>query len=125
MIRGVVNSLLEATIRFDVQDASGQPCPTEVVIDTGFNADLTLPPGMVQLLGLRWLYRQKGLMADGNLHSFEVYSATVDWDGQPRLVEVQALDVRPLMGTRLLRNSSVRIDFMPGGVVEIQAIPTP
>lgn len=122
---GVVNALLEATIRVGVQDATSQSHLIEAEIDTGFTGDLTLPLAAVNPLGLPWASRQRGVMADGNVHSFDVYTATILWDGQPRVVEVQALEVRPLLGTRLLQGQDLRIEWVPGGRVEIKPLVTP
>jgi predicted aspartyl protease len=67
MITGVVNPALEAIIPLLVQDATGGTRQIEVVIDTGFNGSLTLPTALVASLGLPWLCRQQGLLADGSV----------------------------------------------------------
>src|SRR5207247_318859 len=82
MMNGSVNADLEALLRLHVQDAGGQDHEVETVIDTGFNGFLTLPPALLASLGLPWLYRQQGQLADGSIHVFDVYAATVIWDGQ-------------------------------------------
>jgi hypothetical protein len=51
---------------------------------------------------LTWLGREQGTLADGSVDLFDVYRATVIWDGQPRLVEVEAADVDALVGMALL-----------------------
>jgi clan AA aspartic protease len=71
--------------RSSVRAASGQPHEVEMVIDTGFNGFLTLPPALIAALGLRWLCRQQAELADGSVQAFDVYVAPVDWDGQPRV----------------------------------------
>ena len=69
---GVVNADLEPLPRLTVRDAGGQPHDVEVVIDTGFNGFLTVPPVLVAALGLPWLCRQQGQLADGNVLVFDV-----------------------------------------------------
>ena len=73
----------EPLLRLTVRDTVGQPIDVEGVIDTGFNGFVTLPPGLIAALGLPWLCRQQGQLADGSLLVFDVYVATVAWHGQP------------------------------------------
>lgn len=123
MITGIVNANREATIRLVVSGPSGQQQEIEAIIDTGFTGFLTLPPALIQALGLAWLCRQPGVLDDGSVEVFDVYSATVMWDGQPRTVEVEAADTESLMGMSVLDRHSLRIDILTGGVVTITAIP--
>ncbi|HVS34405.1 MAG TPA: clan AA aspartic protease [Gemmataceae bacterium] len=123
MMTGIVNADLEPLLRLTIRDAGGQPHDVEVVIDTGFNGFLTLPPALIAALGLPWLCRQQGQLADGSVLPFDVYVATVDWDGQPRSVEVEAADAQPLLGMALLQGSELRIEVVPGGPVTITRLP--
>ena len=122
MITGVVNANREAIIRLVVTGPSGQQQDTEAIIDTGFTGFLTLPPARVTALRLPWLSRQPGILADGSVDIFDVYVATVMWDGQPRTVEVEAADTEPLVGMSLLDRHSLRIDVLRGGVVTVSAL---
>jgi clan AA aspartic protease len=122
MITGAVNDNREATIRLVMSGSDGQQQEIEAIIDTGFTGYLTLPPILVQALGLAWLCRQPGILADGSVEVFDVYTATVLWDGQPRTVEVEAADTEPLVGMSLLDRHSLRIDVLTGGVVTITAL---
>ena len=122
MITGVVNANREAIIRLVVTGPSGQQQDTEAIIDTGFTGFLTLPPARVTALGLPWLSRQPGILADGSVDIFDVYVASVMWDGQPRTVEVEAADTEPLVGMSLLDRHSLRIDVLRGGVVTVSAL---
>ena len=123
MMTGAVNTDLEALLRLTVRDGGGQPQVVEAVIDTGFNGFLTLPPALIAVLGLTWLCRQQGQLADGSIQTFDVYVATVDWDGQPRGVEVEAADAQPLIGMALMQGSDLRIQVAPGGPVTIAGLP--
>jgi clan AA aspartic protease len=123
MITGVVNPNREAIIRLVVAGPRGQQQEIEAIIDTGFTGFLTLPPALVAALGLSWLSRQPGILADGSVDIFDVYVASVLWDGQPRSVEVEAADAEPLVGMSLLDRHSLRIDVLSGGVVTITAFP--
>src|SRR5262245_17163917 len=98
MMTGAVNAALEAVLPLTVRGPSGQSTDVEAVIDTGFTALLTLPPSIVAAFALPWVSTQQMLMADGNVHAFDVFQAIVLWDGHPRTVEVEAVDVQPLPG---------------------------
>ena len=123
MITGIVNANREATIRCMVMGLQGHQQEIEAIIDTGFTGFLTLPPLLVTTLGLPWLCRQPGMLADGRVEYFDVYVATVIWDGQPRTMEVEAADTEPLVGMSLLEHHSLRIDIRNGGIVTITALP--
>lgn len=123
MITGVVNSSLEAILPLLLQDMSGQTHQMDVVIDTGFNGFLTLPTGTIASLGLTWLYRHQGLLADGSVQVFDVFRAGVVWEGKTRTVEVESVDAVPLAGMELLRKHDLRIQVLDGGCVEIESLP--
>ena len=53
MITGTVTPDREAVLRLAIRDASGQEHEQTVIIDTGYNGWLTLPPNLVASLGLR------------------------------------------------------------------------
>ena len=123
MITGVVTSALEGTFRLTIQGPSGQTKQVDAIIDTGFSGFLTLPSALIVSLGLPWLCRQQGLLADGGLHVFDVYAATILWDGQARTVETEVIDAPPLVGMSLLHHHELRLAVVDGGMVEIAALP--
>jgi clan AA aspartic protease len=123
MMSGAVNADLEALLRLAVSDAAGQPHDVEAVVDTGFNGFLTLPPSLIGTLGLSWLCRQQGELADGSVMTFDVYVATVIWHGQSRRLEVEEADAQPLVGMALMKGSDLKIEVLPGGLVTIAERP--
>ena len=52
MILGVMTAHTEATIRLPVRAVNGREQEIAVILDTGFNGALTLPPAMIAGLGL-------------------------------------------------------------------------
>ena len=120
---GVVNADREATLRLVVVGPSEKQQEIEAIIDTGFTGFLTLPAALVAALGLSWLCRQPGLLADGSVDLFDVYAATVLWDGRSRTVEVEAVDTEPLLGMSLLDHHSLLIEVVMGGAVTVTAFP--
>jgi clan AA aspartic protease len=123
MIIGVVNAHREATIGLIVQDANGQGHDIEAVIDTGFTGFLTLPTALITALGLTWRGYASAVLGDGSLQQFDVYATTVIWDGQARVVEIDAAETDPLVGMGLLYGYEVRIQAIDGGTVTIEALP--
>ena len=122
MITGVVTSFHQATIRLIVRGPTGQAQEIEAVIDTGFDGALSLPPADIAALGLPWRHRGRAL-ADGTTSRFDIYEATVLWDGTPRRVAVDAADIDPLVGMRLLDGYELTVQAIVGGQVLIQALP--
>lgn len=123
MITGVVNANHEATIPLVVHAIHGQEEAIEAIIDTGFTGFLTLPPMLIKALGLPWLGRQRAKLGDGSERFFDVYAATILWDGQVRTVETDATDTEPLVGMCLLAGHEVRIQVLDGGNVTIEGLP--
>jgi clan AA aspartic protease len=123
MMTGVVTAALQPVLRLTVHDASGQAHQIEALIDTGFNGFLLLPSALIAAMGLPWLCRQQGQLGDGSFQVFDVYTATVLWDNQPRVVEVEATAAQPLIGMELMRGYALRMDIVPGGVVSLTTVP--
>ena len=92
------------------------------VIDTGFTGSLTLPPTLIADLELMWFTQQEGFLGDGSRRTFDVYRGTVIWDGQLRVIEVNASDTAPLVGMALLEGFELRVQAYEGGSVAILPI---
>ena len=122
MIRGLVNSNREATISLRVQGPTGSERELEAVIDTGFTGFLTMPADQIAELELVWRGRERAMLADGQIYVFDVYDATIVWDGQPRTVETDATDASPLVGMGLLYGHDIRIQAVEGGLVTIETL---
>jgi clan AA aspartic protease len=123
VITGVVNANLDATVPLTVYDSNGQPQQIEATIDTGFDGYLALPPALIVALALPWVRQHRGYLADGTLHAFEVHAAPLLRDGHQRIVEAQAVEPVPLIGTRLLHGYILRIEVIAGGSVTIEVRP--
>ena len=123
MITGMVNADIEAVILLVVVGPDRQQRTVDGVIDTGFSGDLTLPTAVIASLDLTWLGREPGILADGSTDLFDVYSAVVLWDGQPRSIEVEAANTQPLVGMNLLHRHSLLMEVVNGGPVQISSLP--
>ncbi|MCY7277343.1 MAG: clan AA aspartic protease, partial [Phormidesmis sp. CAN_BIN44] len=64
----------------------------------------------------------RGTLGDGSEVTFEVYAATVIWDGQYRDIPVNEAETDPLIGMSLHYGYGLRIRAVEGGNVAIEAI---
>ena len=122
MITGQINDLYEAVIPFQIRDISGTIHEFEAVVDTGFNGTLTLPLEIIATLRLPWRTRGSALLADGSEVTFDIYAATILWDGKPKSILVESVDMMPLVGMRLLEDHDLHLRAKPGGLVQIVPI---
>ena len=123
MITGVVTPFYQATIHLIVRGPAGQEQEIEAVIDTGFDGTLSLLSADISALGLPWRRRGRALLADGTESLFDIYEAIVVWDGTPHRVAVDAADIDPLVGMRLLNGYELTVQVVVGGQVTITIIP--
>ena len=94
----------------------------QCVVDTGFEGFLTLPLAAIEALGLPYAGRIDANLADDSNVSTEVYWATVLWRGADRDIAVLGMGQRPLIGTGLLENYHLSVDFCDGGTVFVDDI---
>jgi clan AA aspartic protease len=123
MIRGSVNPRNEIVFRITILDSQGNPHELETILDTGFNGALTLPSATIFQLGLPWASRASGVLADGSIGEFDVYRATVIWDGAPRSITVDVMNTAPLLGMRLLVGYDLYARVLDGGHATLTAVP--
>jgi clan AA aspartic protease len=123
MIIGNVNTNLEAIVQLIVLGLRQQQQEIRAVIDTGYTGFLTLPPAIITSLGLTWYARQEGILGDGSLCIFDVYEASIIWDGQTRIIEVDEAQTEPLVGMGLIEGYQLEIQGVIGGLVTITVLP--
>jgi clan AA aspartic protease len=105
-----------------IRNGEGEFVEVDVVIDTGFDGSLTLPPDLISTLKLTWRSKGAALMANGQINQCDIYATTAQWDGASRNVLVEAVESEPLVGTALMRGYELRVEFLPDGVVTLRAI---
>ena len=120
MITGTVTPDREAVLRLAIRDAGGQEHEQTVIIDTGYNGWLTLPPNLVASLGLRWQRFGRALLADGSEIVFNIYEAIILWDGQPLTISVDEVDAAPLLGMALMYGYELIVQNVDGGTVTLR-----
>lgn len=119
---GVVNDSCEAIIKVAVGRLGSPKITLDAVIDTGFTSFLSLSLSIITDLDLPWHYRDVGTLGDGSEVVFELYKASVIWDGQNQMVDVVASDAEPLVGMGLLYGFKLQIEAVEGGRVTIEAM---
>ena len=61
-------------------------------------------------------------LADGSESVFDIYEATVDWDGETRRVPVDEAETAPLIGMSLLEGYELTVQVQRGGSVTVKAL---
>ena len=107
MIVGQVNARTKAVIPLQIYDAYGQLVHLDVTVDTGFSGYLTLPSVTITQLQLIYDRTETYTLGDNNTVDFDLYRATLCWDGQDRLVFVLSTESEPLVGMSTLRGYAV------------------
>jgi clan AA aspartic protease len=123
MIKGSVNADLEATIPIRLVGKKGRTTRIQAIVDTGFTGYLTLPYRVLASLGAVRVGRTHGILADGSVDLFDVYSVTVNWDGRRRTIEAEEVDAEPLVGMRMLKHHFIQFTVVEDGLVMITALP--
>lgn len=122
-MQGVVNPALEATVAIRIFGPGGQAQEVVAVIDTGYSGALSLPDRIIQALALHPLADRTVRLADQSTRLLRTFEADVLWVGHRRALRVLELEGDPLIGTTLLKNSNLLIEFVDGGGVSITARP--
>jgi clan AA aspartic protease len=116
MIQGRVIGL-EAQVKLVLCLPNQRRVQIECVVDTGFAGALTLPPAIVAKLELPFVIRMNANLADDSNVMTPVHKATVLWHGREEAIAVLSMGCRPLLGTALLEDCNLNIDFREGGAV--------
>jgi len=122
MMQGVVNNRGEATISLVVSNTNRQTQLINAVIDTGYTGFLSLPREIIVALNLSWTGIDRGTLGDGSEVIFQVYAASIIWDGQYQNIPVNEAETDPLVGMSLLYGYDLYIRTLEGGIVTIKAI---
>jgi clan AA aspartic protease len=122
MMFGSVNSRREAIIQVVVLGENHQREGIKAVIDTGYTGFLTLPSALIAQLDLTWFMQEEGTLGDGSMCMFNVFEASVIWDGQIRPIEINESEAEPLVGMGLLEGYELNIQGLAGGEVTIKAL---
>lgn len=120
MIAGQVDSLNLPLLLLTLRGPYGH-ATVEVMVDTGYTGNLSLPRSLIQRLGLPRVSRAWVHLADGRMTASYLYQVEVEWVSGPVTcvaLENQISDC--LLGRSLLDNHALSIDFGPAKTVEVR-----
>jgi clan AA aspartic protease len=110
----------EAQVGVTVRRADQPDIEITFVVDTGFEGALSLPPAAITALGLPYFTQLNANLADDSRVRTDVFATTIVWNGAEVDVAVLAIGRRPLLGTVLLLDKRLCVDFEGGGLVSIE-----
>lgn len=113
---------LQARMTILVYSPNGAELEIECVVDTGFEGFLTLPPAVVAELELPYIAPIDANLADNSRIVTNIHQGVILWNGGERVVPVLAMGRHPLLGTALLVDLHLGIDFCEGGTVLVDDI---
>ena len=123
MIRGVVASDLSPRVSIEAGNDEGDFEWLDVVVDTGFDGELSLPRETIQRLDLSYERLASVSLADEQRIQANACYAVVSWHGSLREVVVLEIAGEPLIGMSLLLGSRLTVDARRGGEVQIEEVP--
>ncbi|MEM8640715.1 MAG: clan AA aspartic protease [Cyanobacteria bacterium P01_G01_bin.54] len=121
MISGIVTNR-QATVVLTFLLSDGSRVPIEFVIDTGFTGELCLSLEAVSLMGLTFRHDTSANLADNSEVLLPLHEAVILWDSVERDVLIVATGRRPLLGTALLDEQELVIQFIDSGLVTIDEL---
>lgn len=125
MTIGEVRSNGGVWVEVTVEGADGTDRTLGAVLDTGFTGYLALPPGEVRALGLAQETETRVTPANGETHAVATYQAPAalgsDLPSAASVVEIIEAG-ETLVGAGLLWGHDLRIQYAPGGKVEIERL---
>ena len=117
MITGQINQVGSPILRITVYGNKGEET-IDSILDTGFDGFICLPIAVAVSLGLELIGVTDSELADGTLVEDElVFTGKVLWDDE--VVDVEIVLTRStdtLIGTAMLVNSDVRLNYHTGEV---------
>ena len=122
MIRGRVDSRRQARVPLGIGGINGQFQTINVILDTGFNGSLTLPPEVVERLRLETDFQTNVILGNNVPARLSTWSGYILWHERPRLIQGLEAEGAPLLGMRLLQNSQLTIQVRVGGNVLIEEL---
>lgn len=123
MIAGALNGNRELIVPVRVLDNNEHVHRFEVVVDTGFDGDLTLTPAFIAELGLLFSEPIDMVAATGATFRVDSYEGIVLWRGEKRPVRIIETEGRLLIGINLMWDSLLTAEIIDNGAVTIGQLP--
>ena len=119
MITGYISEFGEVIVPIDIFDQRGRLRRVEAIVDTGLDYFMALPARLVQSLGLDWIGRMRMRVGTEEMARFESFAADLSRLGARRRIYVLQTQSEILIGTRLLWESELTVQFWEGGSVNV------
>lgn len=115
---GKVDGSNRALVELQVRRTPSSPeASVTAWIDTAFDGHLVLPMPLIEELRLESLADTEAILADGRKVALETFVCYLEWFG--RLIPLQVVanaGKLPLLGTGLLENHILHIDYLNKGL---------
>jgi clan AA aspartic protease len=111
---GKVDDRHRALVDLQVQQTPHSPGASVTAwIDTAFDGHLVFPAPLIEALKLESLAETEAILADGSKVTLETFVCYLEWFGKLILLQVVAnVGKLPLLGTGLLEDHVLRIDYV-------------
>lgn len=120
VIEGEVSADRIAVIPISLPLSDGTSRTLQMMVDTGFNGYLMLPPDLIELTDAQWLGPRPSLIANGSMTDLPSYVLDVQWEGRLRRVLCLSAPNCHLVGMSLMYGYTLRMDVVDGGRVTIR-----
>ena len=111
-MNGFIDDQLPALLPVPVSAAlDGNRTEIFAWIDTAFNGGLAIPRNLVADLGLVEVSYVEAILADGKAVEFPLFRCIIDWFGNRYETEIAASEGKYLLGTMLLADRDLHIDY--------------
>ncbi|SRR5258708_38857674 len=111
-LNGIVNDRDEPVVRLHLISSKGRSHFHPVIIDTGFNGNLSVPEKLARRYGWPWIGNESYEIATGDVVEQKVFLGEIRWFGSRQQVYAVASHAQDiLMGTRLLKQHRLMINF--------------
>lgn len=126
MMEGKVNAILKPFLPLSLIAPDGTEFPVEVMVDTAFSGEVSLPLETIKQMGLKYEYDDVYVVGSNEEHSFSFYKgAQAYWHEKDVEVLVMEAEGDAVIGMELLKGSSVFVEAKPNGKVRIKELPPP
>lgn len=112
-MNGHVDENRRALLNVSVQSKlNSDPCEFDAWIDTAFDGHFVFSTSLIEDLELETLVETDAILADGSKVTLQTFVAYIEWFGKQIPVQIVANDGQfPLLGTALLENRELHIDY--------------
>jgi clan AA aspartic protease len=112
VLNGIVNDRDEPVVSLHLISSKGRSRLHPVIIDTGFNGNLSVPEKLAKKYGWPWIGNESYEIATGDVVEQKVFLGEINWfDHRQQVYAVASHADDILMGTRLLRGRQLNVDF--------------